>query len=72
MDIIDERRGKLQELVYGPKVHFERRLTSVESSIQATNFPDELDWRTKGVISHVHNQGLVGDDANIVSTGKHW
>ncbi|CAF1162999.1 unnamed protein product [Didymodactylos carnosus] len=52
---------RIEELVSGPNKHLASSPESSKSSIEVKNIPDSLDWRTKGVISPVHNQGLVGE-----------
>lgn len=41
-----------------------------QRSRRCLNYPDSLDWRTKGVISPVKNQGVVGQVSAIVAVGK--
>jgi C1A family cysteine protease len=41
------------------------------NSHKSINLPDSLDWRTKGVISPVRNQGALGQTEAIVAVGKY-
>jgi len=36
---------------------------------KSINLPDSLDWRTKGVISPVKNQGIVAEGEAIAVVG---
>ncbi len=42
----------------------------MESSLESMNLPDSLDWRTKGVISPVKDQGATGRVDAIVAVGE--
>jgi hypothetical protein len=42
----------------------------MDSSFESMNLPDSLDWRTKGVISKIQNQGQTGQVEAIVSVGE--
>jgi hypothetical protein len=47
-------------------------ILSTKSST-AKDFPVSLDWRTRGVIAPVRDQGLSGEiETAIVSTGKYF
>ncbi|CAF4810281.1 unnamed protein product [Rotaria sp. Silwood1] len=51
---------RIEELVSGPTIHFETRPTLLKSSIELKNLPESLDWRTKGVITPVIEEGPIG------------
>ncbi|CAF4252870.1 unnamed protein product [Rotaria magnacalcarata] len=48
---------RIEELVSGSKIHFEPRPISLKSSNEVKNLPESLDWREKGVITPVIEQG---------------
>jgi len=58
---------RIEELVSSSKFYFEPHPENIESSVQSIKLPDSLDWRTKGVISPVKDQGLFGQVEAIVS-----
>ena len=52
-------------------MHFESRPTSLKSPIEVKNLPESLDWRTKGAITPVIDQGEIGViQGPLVATGK--
>ncbi|CAF1311980.1 unnamed protein product [Rotaria sordida] len=51
---------RIEELVSGPKVHFEARPALLKNSIEVKNLPESLDWRTKDVITPVIEEGPIG------------
>ncbi len=40
------------------------------NSLKLIDVPESLDWRTKGVISPVKNQGAMGQVSAIVAVGE--
>ena len=70
--MIDQQLRILQELISEPKkIHSESRSAPLKSFIETKNLPESLDWRTRGVIAPVRNEGLVGEIVTaMVSTGK--
>ncbi|CAF5071175.1 unnamed protein product, partial [Rotaria magnacalcarata] len=60
---------RIEELVSGSKIHFEPRPISLKSSNEVKNLPESLDWRGKGVITPVIEQGeLVVIQGPLVAT----
>ena len=69
---VDERLDTLQELVSKPKMYSKFHSSVYKSSIDVHNLPESLDWRTKGVITPVRDEGQQGEIVTaIVSTGKY-
>ncbi|CAF1497251.1 unnamed protein product [Adineta steineri] len=58
---------RIEELVSSSKRHFELHSENIGNSLESMNLPDSLDWRTKGVISLVRNEGVIGDVDAIVA-----
>ena len=54
----------------GSKHYVELSSENMESSVESMNLPDSLDWRTKGVITPVKNQGSMGQDEAFAAVGK--
>ncbi len=52
------------------KHYIELASENMESSLESINLPDSLDWRTKGVITPVKDQGAMGQDEAFAVVGK--
>jgi C1A family cysteine protease len=60
-----------QELVSSSKHYVNLVRENKRRSLEKTNFPDSFDWRTKGVISPVKNQGVLGQASAFVAVGEY-
>ncbi|CAF4452864.1 unnamed protein product [Rotaria socialis] len=58
MNHLTDRR--IEELVSGSKFHLDARPVLLKTSIEVKNLPESLDWRTKGVITPVIEEGPIG------------
>ncbi|CAF0820288.1 unnamed protein product [Adineta steineri] len=59
----------IEDLVSKRETHFQTRPALFKNSIELKNFPESLDWRTKGVISSVFPTSQIGEiDIAVVST----
>ncbi|CAF5183884.1 unnamed protein product, partial [Rotaria sp. Silwood1] len=52
---------RIEELVSPSKHYIELHSGNMKNSLESFYLPDSFDWRTKGVISPVKDQGVVGD-----------
>ncbi|CAF3353192.1 unnamed protein product [Rotaria sp. Silwood1] len=52
---------RIEELVSSSKHYIKLHSANMENSLESFDVPDSFDWRTKGVISPVKDQGVVGD-----------
>ncbi|CAF0807713.1 unnamed protein product [Rotaria sp. Silwood1] len=52
---------RIEELVSSSKHYIKLHSGNMENSLESFDVPDSFDWRTKGVISPVKDQGIVGD-----------
>ncbi|CAF4115099.1 unnamed protein product [Rotaria sp. Silwood2] len=67
LDINHLTDRRIEELVSRSKHYIEPLAGNMESTLELIVVPDSLDWRTKGVISPVEDQGMTGDVEAIVA-----
>ncbi|CAF4543178.1 unnamed protein product [Rotaria sp. Silwood1] len=58
---------RIEELVSSSKHYIKLHSGNMENSLESFDVPDSFDWRTKGVISPVQNQGVLADVEAIVT-----
>ncbi|CAF2512688.1 unnamed protein product [Rotaria sp. Silwood2] len=61
---------RIEELVSRSKHYIEPLAGSMESTLESIFVPDSFDWRTKGVISPVKDQGVLTDVEAVVAVGQ--
>jgi C1A family cysteine protease len=57
--------------VSNSKRYIESSSENMANSRNSVNVPDSLDWRTKGVIAPVRNQGALGQSDAFAAVGEY-
>jgi C1A family cysteine protease len=57
--------------VSNSKRYIESSFENMANSRNSVNVPDSLDWRTKGVIAPVRNQGALGQSDAFAAVGEY-